>query len=225
MTEQLPADAFPQAVFFDMDGTLLDSEPLWDVALEELAVVLGGTLRPEVRDRMVGSNEDASVIYLLEDLGLPVADFPGHVQWLRERMKTLFAAGVAWKPGARELLSEVRAAGVPTALVTSTARELTEVLLGTLGAANFDVIICGDEVQARKPDPEPYTTAAAKLGVDVTRAIVIEDSRSGSESALAAGAVTFAVPSEVPLPAANPAHRLPTLEGITLTHLRAIAAS
>ncbi|NUQ89004.1 MAG: HAD family phosphatase [Glycomyces artemisiae] len=175
-----------------MDGTLLDSERLWDVALEELAVVLGGTLRPEVRDRMVGTNEDASVIFLLEDLGLPVEDFPEHVQWLRERMKTLFAIGAAWKPGAQELLHEVRAAGIPTALVT---------------------------------DPEPYATAAAKLGVDPARSFAIEDSPSGSESALAAGAVTFTVPSEVALPESIPAHRLATLDGVTLATLRAIAAA
>ncbi|RRR96961.1 HAD family hydrolase [Glycomyces terrestris] len=217
--------AFPQAVLFDMDGTLLDSEPRWDTALEELAVLLGGTLRPEVRDRMVGSNEDASVVFLLEDLGLPVETFPEHVAWLRNRMKTLFADGVDWKPGARELLLEVRAAGIPTALVTSTARELTEVLLQTLDPANFDVIICGDEVQARKPDPEPYRTAAEKLGVDITRTIAIEDSRSGSESALAAGAVTIAVPSEVALPDDLPAHRLDTLAGVTLARLRAVAAA
>ncbi|GAA1679060.1 HAD family hydrolase [Glycomyces endophyticus] len=219
------AQPFPQAVLFDMDGTLLDSEPLWDVALEELAVLLGGALRAEVRDRMVGSNEDASVIFLLEDLGLPVESFPEHVQWLRNRMKTLFAAGAAWKPGAKELLLEVRAAGVPTALVTSTARELTEVLLQTLDPANFDVIICGDEVQARKPDPEPYLTAAAKLGVDIDRSIVLEDSRSGTESALAAGAVAFAVPSEVAIPDEVPAHRLETLDGITLDRLRTIASA
>ncbi|WP_322633558.1 HAD family hydrolase [Glycomyces albidus] len=229
MTEQLndlpPEDAFPQAVFFDMDGTLLDSEPKWDVALEELAVLLGGTLRPEVRDRMVGSNEDASVILLLDDLGLPLESTPEHVAWLRTRMKRLFADGVDWKPGAEALLREVRRAGIPTALVTSTPRELTEVLLQTLDPANFDVIICGDEVQARKPDPEPYATAAAKLGVDITRSIVLEDSRSGSESALAAGAVTFAIPSEVALPADLPAYRLTTLDGVTLDRLRAIATA
>nr|WP_307789008.1 HAD family phosphatase [Glycomyces salinus] len=213
---------FPQAVLFDMDGTLVDSEVIWDIGIEELAVTLGGTLDPDVRARMVGTNEGASVILLLESLGLPLENAPEHQQWLRTRMRELFAQGVAWKPGARELLLESRAAGLPTALVTSTPRELSDIIINQLGPDNFHLTICGDEVEEKKPHPEPYLTAAAKLGVDITRSVVFEDSLSGVGSALAAGAVTLAVPSEVPLPDDLEVTRLNTLEGVDLAYLRTL---
>jgi HAD superfamily hydrolase (TIGR01509 family) len=218
----LPETAFPQAVLFDMDGTLVDSERVWDTGIEELAVLLGGTLDPAVRARMVGTNEDASVLMLLESLDRPLSEAPARQMWLRGRMKELFAEGVDWKPGAQELLLEARAAGVPTALVTSTPRELAEIILGQLGPDNFDITICGDEVDQRKPHPEPYHVAAAKLGVDIRRTVVLEDSASGVGSALAAGAVTLAIPSEVELPADLEVLRLDTLEGVDLAYLRTL---
>jgi HAD superfamily hydrolase (TIGR01509 family) len=215
---------FPQALFFDMDGTLLDSEPLWDVALEELAVLLGGTLEPEVRARMVGTNEGASVVILLESLGVPLGQAPEHQAWLRTRMRELFREGAPAKPGARELLLEARAAGMPTALVTSTPRELADLLLRHVGPENFDIVVCGDEVEHKKPHPEPYLTTAEKLGVDITRTVVLEDSFAGVTSGLAAGAVTLAIPSEVPLPPSLQVHTLKTLDGVDLAHLRGLGA-
>jgi HAD superfamily hydrolase (TIGR01509 family) len=212
--------AFPQAVLFDMDGTLVDSEIIWDTGVEELAGLLGGALDPEVRSRMVGTNEDASVVMLLESLGIPLTETPHHQTWLRTRMKELFAAGVAWKPGARELLLECRAAGIPTALVTSTPRELADIIIGHVGPDNFDLTVCGDEVERPKPDPVPYLAAAAKLGVDIERCVVLEDSVSGVGSGLASGAVTLAIPSEVDLPAELDVRRLDTLAGVDLAYLR-----
>ncbi|MEU6859180.1 HAD family phosphatase [Glycomyces sp. NPDC046736] len=211
-------------MLFDMDGTLVDSEPVWDGGIEELAQILGGTLDPDVRARMVGTNEDASVLMLLESLGRPLAEAPERQRWLRRRMRELFSQGVAWKPGARELLLETRAAGIPTALVTSTPRELADVILGGLGPDNFDITLCGDEVDQRKPHPEPYLAAAAKLGVDITASVALEDSLAGVTSALAAGAVTVAIPSEVPLPADLDVHHLSSLDGIDLAYLRALVS-
>lgn len=222
MTDQ-PKAAFPQAVLFDMDGTLVDSERVWDTGIEELAGLLGGALDPAVRARMVGTNEDASVVMLLESLGIPLTEAPHRQTWLRTRMKELFAQGVDWKPGARELLLECRAAGIPTALVTSTPRELADVIIGLVGPEKFDLTLCGDEVEQRKPDPEPYLTAAAKLGVDIERCVALEDSVSGVGSALASGAVTLAIPSEVELPVDLEVLRLDTLEGIDLAYLRTLA--
>lgn len=218
----LPEAAFPQAVLFDMDGTLVDSEIVWDTGIEELAAILGGALDPAVRARMVGTNEDASVVMLLESLGIPLTEAPHRQTWLRTRMKELFAQGVEWKPGARELLLECRAAGIPTALVTSTPRELAEIIIGHVGPDNFDLTLCGDEVDHRKPDPEPYLTAAAKLGVDVDRCVALEDSVSGVASALASGAVTIAIPSEVELPTDLEVQRLDSLTGIDLAYLRTL---
>lgn len=205
-----------------MDGTLVDSEIIWDTGVEELAGLLGGALDPEVRSRMVGTNEDASVVMLLESLGIPLTETPHHQTWLRTRMKELFAAGVAWKPGARELLLECRAAGIPTALVTSTPRELADIIIGHVGPDNFDLTVCGDEVERPKPDPVPYLAAAAKLGVDIERCVVIEDSVSGTSSALAAGAVTLAVPGDVELPAEIDVPRVDSLDGVDLAFLRAL---
>ncbi|GAA2134917.1 HAD superfamily hydrolase (TIGR01509 family) [Glycomyces algeriensis] len=220
MTDQ--AKAFPQAVLFDMDGTLVDSEIIWDTGVEELAALLGGALDPEVRARMVGTNEDASVVMLLDSLGIPLTEAPHRQTWLRTRMKELFAAGVEWKPGARELLLECRAAGIPTALVTSTPRELADIIIGHVGAENFDLTVCGDEVEKPKPDPRPYLSAAATLGVDIERCVVVEDSVSGVGSALAAGAVTLAVPGDVELPVDLDVKRLDSLRGIDLAYLRSL---
>ncbi len=111
---------------------------------------------------------------------------------------------------------------MPTALVTSTPRELADLIIGHIGPDNFDLTICGDEVDERKPAPEPYRAAADKLGVDIERCVVLEDSVSGVGSALAAGAVTLAIPSEVELPADIEVLRLDTLDGIDLAYLRTL---
>lgn len=87
-------------------------------------------------------------------------------RWLLDRTAAVFRDGLPWCPGAREALATVRASGLPTALVTSTYRELTEVALDTIGREFFDVVVCGDEVPATKPDPAPYLRAAELLDVD-----------------------------------------------------------
>ncbi|HYN92343.1 MAG TPA: HAD family phosphatase [Pilimelia sp.] len=186
-------------MLFDMDGTLVDSEKVWDVALRELAAHYGGALSPAARLAMVGTSMAQSMALLHDDLGQPWRDPAVGAAWLEDRVVELFTAGLRWRPGARELLAEVRAAGVPTALVTSTARRLVEVALETIGRANFDVVVCGDEVAAQKPDPEPYRSAARQLGVPAAACVAVEDSPAGVASALAAGAAVLAVPAEVPL--------------------------
>jgi HAD superfamily hydrolase (TIGR01509 family) len=188
-----------EAVLFDMDGTLVDSEKVWDVGLRELARRYGGELSAAARTLMIGTSMAESMDILHNDITQPWRDPYTSVSWLERRVSELFAEGLIWRPGARELLAAVRAAGIPTALVTATRRHLVEVALGTIGGDNFDVVVCGDEVERTKPHPEPYRTAAATLGVDPRRCVAIEDSPTGVASARAAGCVVVAVPSEVAL--------------------------
>jgi HAD superfamily hydrolase (TIGR01509 family) len=202
----------PAAVLFDMDGTLVDSEKVWDVALNELAVREAGRhLSTAARRAMIGSSMVTSMRIMSEDLELDHE--PDH-DWLIERVFELFAQGLIWRPGALELLRAVRAAGVPTALVTSTGRKLVEVALETLGRENFDVIVCGDEVAVPKPDPTPYRLAAELLEVPVEQCVAIEDSPTGMASAVASGAAVLAVPSELELPETDGVHLRDSLVGV-----------
>ncbi|KAA9154522.1 HAD family phosphatase [Amycolatopsis acidicola] len=211
-----------------MDGTLVDSEKLWDVALYEAADWLGGTLSEEQRLTLVGSNMDATARYLLEVTGYAVT--PGRVAetgaWIRDRTADLFDDALPWRPGAREALAAVRAAGLPSALVTSTERALTELALNTIGREFFDITVCGDEVDGHnKPHPEPYLRAARLLGADPARCVAVEDSQPGTASAVAAGCVVLVVPNDVPVEAGERRVFRTSLTGLDAPALRALFAS
>jgi HAD superfamily hydrolase (TIGR01509 family) len=210
------------AVLFDMDGTLVDSEKVWAVGLAELAAHYGGALSEAARVSMVGTSMAESMKILHEDLAQPWRDAAASAKWLEARVAELFADGLVWRPGARKLLDEVRAAGVSTALVTSTRRGLVEVALETIGAHNFDTIVCGDDVIRSKPHPEPYLAAAASLGALIERCVAIEDSPTGVASARAAGARVLAVPCEVDLSHLEDVTCAPSLVGVDVAFLASL---
>lgn len=199
MTSQSDVDGLA-AVLWDMDGTLVDSEKLWDVALYEACARLGGTLSQAQRASLVGSNMDSTARYLLEVAGQdPDAASIARVgEWISARTAELFTDDLPWRPGAHEALTAVRSAGIPSALVTSTERPLTELALDTIGREFFDAIVCGDEVDGHnKPHPRPYLLATELLGVDPARCLAVEDSPPGAASAEAAGCVVLVVPNDV----------------------------
>ena len=210
-----------QAVLFDMDGTLLDSEKVWDVALDDLAKWLGGSLSVTARERMVGSSLARSVAILHGDLGIE-ADPESSGTFLLERTAELFRTDLVWKPGAQELLTEVQGAGIPAVLVTSTHRRLTEIALDTLGREYFAAVICGDEVRRPKPHPDPYLKATGTLDVSPARSVAIEDSLLGVTAAEAAGCVVLAVPSEVDIDPAPTRTLRRSLEDMSVSGLDAL---
>lgn len=223
-----PGGALPAAVLWDMDGTLVDSEKLWDIGLHELAAHLGGRLDGPTRARMVGTNVAVTLELLFEHLGLELTEdaYRRSDRWLETRMRELFSAELLWQPGAPEALRAIRDTGLPTALVTSTVRALTDLALGSIGGEFFDVRVCGDEVDGlNKPHPEPYLRAARLLGVDPARCVAVEDSPTGVESAAAAGCLVLVVPSEVPVPAGERRIAWDSLVGLDGDALRALTNS
>jgi HAD superfamily hydrolase (TIGR01509 family) len=211
-------------VLFDMDGTLVDSEKVWDVGLTELAQDYGGRLSAGARAAMVGTSMAESMTILHEDIGMPWLDPAHSLHVLEERVKELFADGLVWRPGAPELLAELRAAGIPMALVTATRRHLVEVALQTIGRANFGAVICGDEVEEGKPHPAPYLAAARALGVAIGDCVAIEDSPTGVTSALTAGARVLAVPCEVDLSGLAGVALVDSLADVDVAYLRELAS-
>ena len=214
------------AVLWDMDGTLVDSESLWSITMAELAAHLGGELSAATREELTGSSLRRTVTTVRREVGIAGPDDAVGVErdgrWLLDRTGTLFAAGLPWRPGAREALATVRAAGLRTALVTSTYRELTEVALDTIGRDFFDVVVCGDEVSATKPDPAPYLRAAELLGVDPARCVAVEDSPTGTASAATAGASVLVVPAGVEVPAGERRTMRDSLVGLDVDDLRSL---
>ncbi|WP_254781511.1 HAD-IA family hydrolase [Modestobacter sp. DSM 44400] len=193
-----------------MDGTLVDTEHYWDQSLAGLAERLGGRISAPARAAMVGTNMRTSLDLLLADLGLDrtAEQRTADGVWVLDTTAELMARGVNWRPGALELLTEVRRAGLATALVTTTPRRLATLVLRHIGqladgTTAFDVTVCGDEVAATKPDPAPYRQAMAALAVDPVECVVVEDSVTGVTAGLAAGAAVLGVPSLQPLQAAR----------------------
>jgi HAD superfamily hydrolase (TIGR01509 family) len=198
----MPAEPGPDALAWDMDGTLVDSEKVWTVSLADTARRLGGELSAPARAAMVGTDMTVSLDIMFDDLGLPREreHQAAAYAWLVERTRELFAEGLEWRPGAREALRTVADAGWPAALVTNTERALTELALDSIGRGFFAATVCADEVPHGKPHPDPYLRAAALLGVAPQRCLAVEDSPTGALAAERAGLPVLVVPCEVPVP-------------------------
>ena len=209
----------PSAVLWDMDGTLVDTEPYWMDAETRLVESFGGVWTQQDALQLVGNGLiDSGVI--LQGYGVRLS-----AEEIVERLTDEVAArlrndGVPFRPGARELLAELRATGIRTALVTMSMKRMALDVISLIDFTAFDLVIGGDEVGRPKPFPDPYLQAATTLGVDIADTVVIEDSLTGVTAGRASGAVTLGVPHIVPLDDA-PAHELwPTLEGRTAADIR-----
>lgn len=213
-----------KAVLFDMDGTLVDSEKLWDVAMHAFYAQKGGVLTDAVRETTVGGSAENVMRIVYDDLGLdPTPESMAEsADWLHVYTGELFEQGLPWRPGAQELLETLAASGIPLALVTNTRRTLTEQALKTIGSHYFTVTVCGDEVPDGKPHPAPYLRAAELLGVAAEDCLAIEDSVTGAQSADAAGCVVLVVPNDVAVPDGQRRRHIESLAGLGVADLRDI---
>ncbi|GAA2753720.1 HAD family hydrolase [Amnibacterium kyonggiense] len=217
----------PSAVLWDMDGTLIDTEPFWFAAETELVGRFGGTWTHDQAISLVGSGlRDGARVLQDHGVRMEVDDI---VAWQTDFVTERLVGDLPWRPGALELLAALRDSGVPTALVTMSVRRMAVAVAAALPIGGFDVVVAGDDVARPKPDPEAYLRAAELLGVDVTRCVAIEDSPPGLAAAIASGAATVGVPHQAVLPDPD-LERAParwriwrTLEGSTPQDLAAVA--
>lgn len=215
--------ATPAAVLWDLDGTLVDTEPLWMAAENDIAVRHGAEWTTEDAMAVVGSDLTEAGRYIKTRMALPVS-----VQEIVDELVSVIAVEVSkpiqWRSGAVELLRDIRRSGIPVGLVTMSYRAIVEPLLPQLPADAFDVVVTGDEVEAGKPHPEPYLAAARELGVSARDCVAIEDSPTGVASAEAAGCHVLVVPNQVPVDPGPERTLVSSLADLDVDVLRTIAA-
>ncbi len=188
----------PAAVLWDMDGTLVDTEPYWIATEYAMAEKYAGTWSQEQALSLVGNDLLSSGRVLKEAWDLPQS--PAEVvEELLDGVVARVEESVPWQPGAPELLAALREAGVPCALVTMSYERFVAPILRHLPPETFRVIVTGDKVEQGKPHPEPYLTAAASLGLEPQGCVAIEDSNTGAKSAEAAGCAVLVVENHVPV--------------------------
>jgi HAD superfamily hydrolase (TIGR01509 family) len=211
------------AVLWDMDGTLVDTEPFWIRAETDLVAAHGGTWTQADALALVGSDLLDSANYLRRVGGVDMEPVD-IVNLMMERVIEQIADEPPWQPGALDLLAALRAEGVPCVLVTMSWRRLAGAVVDLLPAGTFADVVVGDEVSRGKPHPDPYLTAAARLGVDPARCVAIEDSPTGAASARSAGCRVLGVPHAVEVPATSVDALAPSLTKVDVDTLRDLVA-
>ena len=197
----MPTPAFPHAVLFDHDGTLVDTEPLWDRAKQDLAAEHGLAWTPQDTDATLG-RPVAETISRLQRIGVPLDDDELFRAVFEHSARVLEATELTFIDGIGELLEELAAAGVPAAIVTNASTAMARWTAAAAPAELFRVLIGTDEYAQGvrpKPDPDAYLTAALRLGVDPAACVVVEASPAGAAAGVAAGIPTVVVPGEKPV--------------------------
>lgn len=202
-----PGTQLPRAVLWDLDGTLVDSEPLWMDAESRIMAEHGLPWTHEDAMLMVGNALPDSA-ELLRSRGLRLS-VRAIIDTLIEEVVTRMTTEISWRPGAKDLLRSLHEAGVPQALVTMSEMPMADAVVENLGFDPFSIRVTGDRVEKGKPDPEPYLMALAlldsahgtpKAPIDAAHSVALEDSIPGTTSSLSAGLTTVGIPLHVEVP-------------------------
>jgi len=207
------------AVLFDMDGTIIDSEPYWMASEQALAAEHNGNWTAKDGLDIIGMDLDESSKVIKDRANIPLE--PDEIKnRLTNDVQSKLAKVVPWRPGAQELLLDLRRHNVKTALVTMALHRMAQQVVDAIPFDAFDVIVAGDDVTRGKPHPEAYEKAAALLGFEPKNCIAFEDSITGLTSAEAAGTYAIGIPNIIEIPAKPGRVIWPTLEGVTFKQLR-----
>ena len=194
------------AILFDMDGTLIDSEPLWLKAEIEVMAEVGCHWAEQDQINCLGGPAERTERYM-QERSKNIKPYGYFINRLHEVMKERITNELDLIPNALELLKECKKAGIKIALVTASSRDLMTIVLKRFPQGTFDIVVSGDDVEKSKPDPAPYLLAAKQLSVDISKCVVIEDSLTGVESGLASGAQVIGIPHLVQMKE-NPSLRI-----------------
>ncbi len=193
---------FFAAVLFDMDGTLVDTEPMWLASETELMARYGYKWTAIDQANCLGGPLDRVGEYMF-DLAGKVESPEYFTQTLISLTRTHLRHGAAFMDGAQELISLCQSMNLPIALVSASPRVLVDAVLDNVEGRNFVVTISADDVANVKPDPEGYLAAAKALSVAIEECLILEDSATGVTAAHASGAMVVAIPHLVPITAGD----------------------
>ena len=212
------------AVFFDMDGVTIDSEPQWHDSERELMAEFGYAWQEEDQVACLGGPLSRVGLYMAAKVHSS-HDGAWFTQALIEKQMEKMSSGADVLPGVFELITEIRAAQLPVALVSASPRNIMNAVLKGLPEGLFDFSISSDDVKNTKPDPDPYLLAAQKAGVDISHSLVIEDSLTGIHSAKSAGSWVLAVPHFIKVKQEERLRTVPSLAGLTFSRIQELFQS
>lgn len=215
------AAGWPAAVLWDMDGTLVDTEPYWFEAEFELAADYGFPWSEAQALAMVGNPLPVSAAGMIEQFRLDATP-EQIVDQLLDAVVERIERVVPFRPGALELLTELAEHDIPCGLVTMSYRRFVAPVLSALPEGTFATVVTGETVEHGKPHPEAYLTAAARLGVRAVDCVAIEDSDPGAASAAAAGCAVLVIPHHVPVPPGPSRSFASSLSGVDVHTLCAL---
>jgi HAD superfamily hydrolase (TIGR01509 family) len=209
----------PAAVLWDMDGTLVDSEHYWLASEKALAEQHNATWTEQDGHDLIGNSLYESSKIIKAKIGSDM-DPEEIVQHLTDAVVAQLSVSIAWRPGAQELLKELKRKKIKTALVTMSLHRMAEEVVNKIPFKAFDVIVGGDDVSRGKPFADPYLKAAELLGVRPEDCVAFEDSNTGLRSAEAAGTKAVGIPNFVEIPNIPGRILWPTLEGVRVKDLQ-----